>query len=86
MKIGDKVTFRPAAFENCMADAMGYPVEVEGRIVGFHRSHRWYRAEYLINATVQHECFFLPQAEDLDLPRRAFHREDSQIMRGKKGE
>lgn len=83
MKVGDVKRFRPTAYVNCMADAMGYPVQVEGRIVGFHRGHRWYRVEYRAGESVQHECFPLPVPPDPDPPSlSAGHRENSRIMTG----
>lgn len=83
MKIGDPWTFRPTAFINCCgAECLEYPKRVTGKVVGFHRGHRWFRVAFTVGRSTQHECFPMPVPPDPDPPSpSAGHRADSEIMR-----
>ena len=58
VKIGDKKTFRPAAYERAVA-GLGQKLEkVTGTVVYINRKHGWYRVEYETKYYgKQHECF-----------------------------
>ena len=67
MKIGDKVTFVPSCERDdpyTHSPALRHENEksVTGVIVGVNRGHRFYRVEYKLGDSIQHECFkYIPR-------------------------
>lgn len=58
MKIGDKVTFKPAGFIEYDPAPPGIPITVTGRIAEINRAHRWFRVVFTVhNKTTMNKCF-----------------------------
>ena len=58
VKIGDKKTFRPAAYERVTAGLGNKLGKVTGTVVFINRRHGWYRVAYETALFgTQHECF-----------------------------
>lgn len=67
VKIGDKKTFKPAAYERPTAGLGAKFGTVTGTVVFINRKHRWYRVEYETKYFgKQHECFSLNGEEYKD--------------------
>ena len=73
VKLGDKITFKPACFDDLTQAARfrfyteearaKYVTEVTGRVCMIHHSHGWYRVRYFVNGRVNYECFRIPVPE-----------------------
>lgn len=61
MKIGDNVTFIPAAWTSITGhnqiELLGAAKNVTGRIERINRAHRWFRVAYEAAGVTQYECF-----------------------------
>ena len=60
MELGEKIRFRPTAFQAIEGDKLrlfGVVEKVTGTVVQIHEEHRWYRVRYEAGGTVQHETF-----------------------------
>lgn len=56
--IGDKVRFKPAAFQRTRDEAaFEIPVEVTGTVIQIHEEHRWYRVEFKMPGCIGRETF-----------------------------
>ena len=67
MRVGDKITWTPSAFESEVsgerADKMRKLRAVTGRIVYIHPAGRYYMAEARVNGAVLRECFKIEKQE-----------------------
>ena len=61
IEIGDKISFKPAAFFNstaCFGTDPRIDTVVSGTVVYINEDHRYYRVEYrLASGCIGHECF-----------------------------
>lgn len=66
IKIGDPVTFIPAAFRD---HSSGFPcelaAELTGRVIYINEAHHYYRVAFDMPGCIGHECFkFFDESED----------------------
>lgn len=72
VKVGDKVNFKPAAWENVGIErswcGASIPATVTGTVVEIHITHGWYRVEYELNGKTYSEG--LPLDYEADYRRK----------------
>lgn len=57
IEIGDKITFRPAAFFDNPSGYGPAPTQVTGTVIYINKEHRYYRVAYEMPGCIGHECF-----------------------------